>query len=226
VKPRFENTKYYVALGDSMSIDRYTGKVGGGAVAQFFNKLCQRGEQSNPPAHWQIIDETYDGCVMSGVPMARGDCGVDLITVTIAGNDLLQNMHRDIPEYMPHFKSAYRALMGRLQKLAQTVGGRFAPDRVQEAVVVVGNIYKPVAEYPREIDQALDQVNRFIGETVAQQGFRLADVHDAFRGHEQEYLCLGIEPTLKGATVIADLFEQAAFAAIRTSGDPGKRGIS
>jgi hypothetical protein len=30
-------------------------------------------------------------------------------------------------------------------------------------------------------------------------------------GNEAEYLCWGIEPTLKGATAIADLFEQAAF---------------
>jgi hypothetical protein len=32
---------------------------------------------------------------------------------------------------------------------------------------------------------------------------------DAFLGHEAEYLCYNIEPSLKGATVIADLFEQA-----------------
>ena len=98
-------------------------------------------------------------------------------------------------------------IAGKLAKLEEMF------PRVQKAVVVVGNIYKPAAEYPREIDQALDQVNRFIGETVAQHGFRLADIYGAFRGHEQEYLCLGIEPTLKGATMIADLFERAMLQA-------------
>jgi hypothetical protein len=52
-----------------------------------------------------------------------------------------------------------------------------------------------------------------IAAAVADRGFRLADIHGRFLGNEREYLCYGIEPTLKGATAIAGLFEQAVFGA-------------
>ena len=87
-----------------------------------------------------------------------------------------------------------------------------ASDRVTpRATVIVGNIYRPQGELPPHLLAALDEVNGFIGRCVRGSGFRLADIRAALHGHEQEYLCLGIEPTLKGAGVVADLFEQAAF---------------
>jgi lysophospholipase L1-like esterase len=189
-------TKTYLALGDSMSIDLYTGVPGGGAVTQLFKRLQARNGEE-----WRLIDETRDGCTMAGVPLTRRPEGIDLVTVTIAGNDLLQNMQRpDAVEYLPEFQQSYRRLMGGLQKLARNG---------KQAVVVVGNIYHPQAEYGPLLDAGLGFVNAFIGDTVVRYGFRLADIYGAFRGHEQEYLCMGIEPTLKGATVIADLFAKA-----------------
>ena len=72
-------SKTYLALGDSMSIDDYTGVRGGGAVNQFFRTLGNE---------WSLDDRTFDGCQMVGVPRnGRGD----LITLTIGGNDLLWN---------------------------------------------------------------------------------------------------------------------------------------
>jgi len=81
----------------------------------------------------------------------------------------------------------------------------------EEAIVIVGNIYHPQAEYPPMLDAALNYVNTFIGETVRDCGFRLADIYTAFRGNEDEYLCQGIEPTLAGAAAITDLFEHAFY---------------
>ena len=60
-----------------------------------------------------------------------------------------------------------------------------------------------------DLQATLEAVNGWIAEKVAAYGFRLADIAGAFLGHEAEYLCYRIEPTLKGASVIAGLFEQA-----------------
>ena len=55
----------------------------------------------------------------------------------------------------------------------------------------------------------LAAANTSIKENCGKVGAWLADIHGAFHGHEDEYLCLEIEPTLKGAEVIAGLFRKA-----------------
>ena len=190
------SAKTYLALGDSMSIDKYTGVPGGGAVSQFYKRLVKHGD-----ANWTLDDRTFDGCTISGVPRTSPLLNVALITMTIGGNDLVQNMDRDLQAYLPEFERAYRDLLGGIR------------DRHPQAVVIVGNIYHPQADLPPNLDVALNEINLYIAATVQQHGFRLADINGAFRGHEQEYLCLGIEPALEGATVIADLFERAFLQA-------------
>ena len=76
--------------------------------------------------------------------------------------------------------------------------------------MIVGNIYRPLG-LAAALEASLDGCNRIIGHWAEVHGFRLADIHGTFRGHEDEYLCLGIEPTLQGASVIAGLFEQAVY---------------
>ena len=60
-----KTTKTYLALGDSMSIDFYTGVTGGGAVAQFYKRLCSHAKPGG--VAWQLDDRTYDGCRMAGI---------------------------------------------------------------------------------------------------------------------------------------------------------------
>ena len=118
--------------------------------------------------------------------------------MTMGGNDLLQNMERDPAEFIPGFARAYSRLAAGIRQAHP------------QAVVVVGNIYQPQG-LSAGLQASLDECNRVIGHWAGVYGFRLADIHGAFQGHEEEYLCLAIEPTLKGATVIADLFEQATL---------------
>ena len=191
-------SKTYFALGDSMSIDYYVGIPGGGAVAQFHKRL-----QARENGCWRLDDRTCDGCRIEGVARLLPLPPADLITMTIGGNDLIQNMYRDPEESLPEFARGYNAL---LDQIAECTAG---------AIVVSGTVYHPQADFPVEtgLDRALDRANQIIAEAIAAHGFRLADIYGAFRGHEQEYLCLGIEPTLAGATAIADLFEHAVFGA-------------
>jgi lysophospholipase L1-like esterase len=70
----------YVALGDSISIDDYTGVRGGGAASQFARMLAL-----------DLVDLTRDGNTTHGVlsDLARVPARADVVTLTDGGNDLL-----------------------------------------------------------------------------------------------------------------------------------------
>ena len=175
----------YLALGDSMSIDDYTGVPGGGAASQFFRSLGD---------DWALDDRTYDGCQMGGVPTdGRGD----LITITIGGNDLLLNRDQHLADGLSSFAVEHLQL---LLAIHESNPG---------ALLIVGDIYSPHAALPAADRLGLDAANAAIHANCSEVGARLAQIHDTFRGHEATFLCLGIEPTLQGAEAIAQLFRQA-----------------
>ncbi len=194
-----QTCKTYLGLGDSMSIDAYTGVTGGGAIAQFYRRLCERPRTNGDAAGWQLVDRSGDGYRMADI---RFDGPADIITMTVGGNDLLQNMHRDPAEFIPEFARGYARLSMAIHKAHPN------------AIVIVGNIYRPQMDSgvarQDELDAGLAEANRVIGLYARLRRFRLADIHGAFLGHEDEYLCYSIEPTLAGASAIAGLFDQAA----------------
>jgi len=179
----------YLALGDSMSIDDYTGVDGGGAVNQFFRMLGPS---------WTLDDRTFDGCCMPGVPTdARGD----LITLTVGGNDLLRNVEQYLGEGVESFAAEHLALLRAIR--AHNPASCF----------LVGNIYGPQSPLPPEWLAGLDDANAAVARNAADVDARLIDIRETFRGREQELLVLEIEPNLDGATAIAGLFREAAEAA-------------
>lgn len=177
------DTKKYLALGDSMSIDDYTGVKGGGAVHQFFHTLGDG---------WMLDDRTFDGCQMAGVPRdARGD----LITLTIGGNDLLWNKEKYLSEGLAEFSAEHKALLAEIRRA--NPNSRF----------IVGDIYAPAAPLSDSESSALEEANAAIRANCKETGAPQAEINKAFKGFEQTFLCLGIEPTLQGAKVIAELFQ-------------------
>jgi lysophospholipase L1-like esterase len=70
----------YVALGDSVSIDDYTGVRGGGASSQLARRLGL-----------ELVDLTRDGNTTQGVlaDLAGAPPSTDVVTLTAGGNDLL-----------------------------------------------------------------------------------------------------------------------------------------
>lgn len=175
----------YLALGDSMSIDDYTGIVGGGAVKQFFRAL---GED------WSLDDHTFDGCTMDGVP--REESG-NLITLTIGGNDLLWNQEKYLAEGIDAFAAEHLALLRQIR------------DCNPHAVFIVGDIYHPDAKLTTKEETAFAAANEAIWSNCQQVGALLAPICRTFLGRESQLLCLQIEPNLKGASVIAELFRDA-----------------
>ena len=104
----------YLALGDSISIDDYTGVRGGGAPSQLARKLGV-----------ELVDLTRDGNTTQGVlvDLARAPTASDVVTLTAGGNDLLLG---DLP----------RAILRRVHQIAQ----RIEPFGAR---VVVNTLYDP-----------------------------------------------------------------------------------
>jgi lysophospholipase L1-like esterase len=183
----------YLAVGDSMSIDDYTGVEGGGAASQLSSKL-----------RLELVDLTADGNTTHGVvaDLARAPATVDVVTLTAGGNDLLGG---DLP----------RAILRRLHQIAQ----RIEP---LGASVVVNTIYDPSDGddgvgrrelglsrlETTELQHRLNALNRGIADLAAEHDFLLADLERLFHGHgvgsDDTWFVQVIEPNLAGATAIAE----------------------
>ena len=183
----------YLALGDSISIDDYTGVRGGGAPSQLARKLGL-----------DLIDLTRDGNTTQGVlaDLALAPAAADVVTLTAGGNDLLGG---DLP----------RAILRRLHEVAQ----RLHP---LGARVVVNTVYDPsdgdnyvgrrelglsrLAAV--ELRRRLNAVNGGIRKLADGHGFVFADLDRLFHGHglasNEPWFVQVIEPNLAGASAIAE----------------------
>jgi lysophospholipase L1-like esterase len=183
----------YLALGDSISIDDYTGVPGGGAPSQLARKLGV-----------ELIDLTCDGNTTYGVlaDLTRAPAAADVVTLTAGGNDLLGG---DLP----------RAILRRLHQVAQRI-------QPLGARVVVNTIYDPSDgdnDVGRrelglsrlatiELRRRLNALNRGIAKLALEHGFLVADLERLFHGHgvtsNEPWFVQVIEPNLAGATAIAE----------------------
>ena len=183
----------YLALGDSISIDDYTGVRGGGAPSQLARKL-----------DLELVDLTRDGNTTDGVlaDLVRAPAAADVVTLTAGGNDLLLGV-------LP------RAILRRLHQIAQRI-------QPLGARVVLNTIYDPSDgdnEVGRrelglsrlaaiELRRRLNALNRGIAKLAGKHGFLVADLVRLFHGHgvasNEPWFVQVIEPNLAGATAIAE----------------------
>ena len=183
----------YVALGDSISIDDYTGVVGGGAASQLARMLGA-----------DFTDLTRDGNTTHGVlaDLARVPAAADVVTLTAGGNDLLGG---ELP----------RSILRRLEEIADAV-------QPLGARVIVNTVYDP-SDGDNEVGRrelglsrlaAIELRRRFralnggIRRLADERGFVLADLERLFHGHglasKEPWFVQVIEPNLAGATAIAN----------------------
>ncbi len=180
-----QTNRTYLALGDSMSIDDYTGVEGGGAVHTFCKTLG---------AGWVVDDRTFDGCRIAGVPVnGHGD----LITLTVGGNDLVRNRERYLREGVADFAAEHLELLERIRQANP------------RAVFIVGDIYAPASPLSDVEAAGLAAANAAIAANCQEVGAILAPIGSSFAGNEASFLCLEIEPTLQGAQLISRLFARA-----------------
>jgi lysophospholipase L1-like esterase len=183
----------YLALGDSISIDDYTGVHGGGAASQLARTLAV-----------ELVDLTRDRNAIHGVlaDLAAAPATADIVTLTAGGNDLLAG---DLP----------RAILRRLHQIA----ARIQP---LSARVIINTVYDPSDsdnELGRrelglsrlatiELRRRLNALNAGIAKLAYEYGFLLADLERLFHGHglasDEPWYVQVIEPNLAGATAIAE----------------------
>ena len=183
----------YVALGDSISIDDYTGVPGGGAASQLARKLAA-----------DLVDLTRDGNTTDGVlvDLARAPTAADVVTLTAGGNDLLVGERP-------------RTILRRLDEITARI-------RPLGARVVLNTVYDPTDgdnELGRRelglsrlatkgLRRRLNALNAGITRVAAEHGFMLADLERLFHGHgiasTEPWFVQVIEPNLAGASAIAE----------------------
>ena len=188
----------YLALGDSISIDDYTGVPGGGAASQFA-KLVNATEFDN---------RTKDGCTTAGVleAMARGLGKPDVVTLTASGNDLLVALTGDPPpeSIAEDIANRYNQIIARLRRLP--------------CPVIINTVYDPTDGKDHfatemgltgDVRLSFDLVNANI-RGHAGGNIIVCDLEELFRGRgywsDNPWITGYIESNFAGATAIADLW--------------------
>jgi lysophospholipase L1-like esterase len=183
----------YLALGDSISIDDYTGVPGGGAPSQLARKLGV-----------ELADLTRDGNTTEGVlgDLARAPAAADVVTLSAGGNDLLLG---DRP----------RAILRRLDQIAeriQPLGARVVINTVYDPSDGDNNVGRRELGLSRlatiELRRRLNALNGGIRKLARERDLLLADLERLFHGHgiasNEPWFVQVIEPNLAGATAIAE----------------------
>jgi lysophospholipase L1-like esterase len=183
----------YLALGDSISIDDYTGVPGGGAASQLARKLG-----------FDLVDLTRDGNTTRGVlaDLARAPTSADVVTLTAGGNDLLGG-------------ESPRAILRRLDQITQRLqplGGRTVVNTVYDPSDGDNAIGRRELGLSRlasvELRRRLNALNGGIAKLARKRGLLLADLERLCHGHglasDEPWFVQVIEPNLAATTAIAE----------------------
>ena len=199
----------YVALGDSVSIDDYTGATAGGAAAQFAKAVGAD--------VFQML--AFDGCTTENalvkIPDIEGK--PDLVTLTAGGNDILKvvwwGCSVSWEEVIP-----LQGLERRIASFLKVIVGQLA---VHRCPVILNTIYDPSdgdderameIVFTPEVREVLLATNECIRQLGVRRGHPVADLERLFRGHgfwsSDPWLVKHIEPNLAGAKAIAQEWQR------------------
>ncbi len=195
----------YLALGDSISIDYYTGVPGGGAACQFAQLI--RADK--------FVDLTYDGCTTDGVIELLASVGEppDVATLTAGGNDFIMRSSSlgrlALGEDVRLLDEVSRCPLNNLRAISEAMSAWRCP-------VIINTVYDPTdGDDSLSLQMGIDfrfreQFNRLnsgIRQIAVERGFLLADLEELFRGHgiisPDPWITRYVEPNYAGATAIA-----------------------
>jgi lysophospholipase L1-like esterase len=184
-----------------MSIDKYTGVEGGGAVSQFARLIGAD----------EVQDLTHDGFTTAAVLESFDKVAIkpDIITLTVGGNDLLQretwNVDRNSLDD-PDTDQTLRNLEQIFTRLCDF-----------NCKVIVNTVYDPTDGDDNLLQQlgmsspfreAHFRISRGIRWMAELCQFLLSDLHALFKGHgiasDDSWITMEIEPNHAGATAIAE----------------------
>jgi lysophospholipase L1-like esterase len=190
----------YLALGDSISIDTYTGTPDGGAASQFARLVGATAFQNL----------TRDGRTTAGVLDAWGEVTIrpDVVTLTAGGNDFLQGAFAVL-----NGRGAWEAVSGEPLANLERISDRLA---AFGCPVLLSTVYDPtdgddslIASFgmTQPARAAFVALNEGIRALARRRGFLLSDLEALFHGHgaaaPDPWIVSHIEPNLAGATAIA-----------------------
>lgn len=236
--PMADRPRYYVSLGDSMSIDVYAGGPGCGGPSLLYRNRDDdfpewkgRDLQSRLPGARLIPLATDSGTSatvrFSQIPRLKEmNIRPAVITVTMGGNDLLQTFGSD-----ENAHAARRALWENSQAALAELRALAGSD----AAILVGTIYDPgdgsgdaeameMRAWPNALAWIRD-FNETLRAVAGEHGAVVADIHARFQGHglsvgnpaqfearprnRNLWYCGGIEPNAWGASGIRETFWDA-----------------
>ncbi len=193
----------YLALGDSISIDDYTGIVGGGAVNQFAVLISAT----------LVLNLAKDGRTTEGVIESLADVSVEpeIVTLTAGGNDFLQAAFwGSDPSTTEGWKTLVDLPLSRLRLIADRLSEYGCP-------VIMNTIYDPTdgddslgqdLGITSSFRLAFHELNDGIRAIARRKGFLISDLHRLFAGHginsDNSWIVGQIEPNYAGATAIAN----------------------
>ena len=225
----------YVALGDSISIDDYSGGLGrGGASLLFRNRDDDfpewRGRDlvsGQPDLSYRLLaaDGATTGTLLDDqLPyLAVLRLQPTIVTLTIGGNDLL---------------SAYgdaRAAVATIERVDEAVSqalSQLRPMLAPVSRVVVGTVYDPsdgtgdasrlgLPPWPDAV-RAVTELNQALRHVASQHGAAVAEIGEQFHGHgllagdptrsdprpahREQWFCNVIEPNAWGASGVREAF--------------------
>jgi len=197
---------HYLALGDSISIDEYTGVAGGGAASQLAHLI-----RADP-----FQDFTVDGWTTAHVldSLSRVVGVPDVVTLTIGGNDLLASAaaHGRFPPDPATWVTDAEAILFRVEDILQRC------DRLWgfHPIIVMNTVYDPTDGDDRYFEEMGMPAHARRGLTAFNDGVRrlarerkalLSDLEPLFHGHgfwsADPWVTEVIEPNLAGAAAIA-----------------------
>jgi len=197
---------HYLALGDSISIDDYTGVRGGGAASQFAGIIRATA----------TTDLTSDGCTVGGVVDALDSVSIrpDIITLTVCGNDFI--------EALVALKVQGASAEAAVQKILEDFDSLCSRLQAYAVPTIVNTVYDPTdgddilaasLDIPPVVRSAFTALNEGIRDTGARYRFLVCDLEALFRGHgpasAEPWIVSDIEPNLAGATAIAKAWAKA-----------------
>lgn len=191
---------HYLALGDSISIDDYTGVPGGGAATQFARAISADPFQDRTGDGWTTQN------VLEALPSIEGSPNV--ITLTIGGNDLLALLMQEDGTGISG--KDILLIVSRIQDICIHLR------KTYDATLILSTVYDPTdgdvrrladVQLPAPVLQMLTELNVGIRLIARSCGARLCDLERLFHGHgfwsEDPWLTDIIEPNLAGAAAIA-----------------------
>lgn len=238
----------YVALGDSISIDDYSGGAGTGAASLLYRNRDDdfplwRGrdlvsEYERRPLLMLASDgATTETLLEAQLPRLVGT-GIrpSVVTLTIGGNDMLAT-YGDT--------AAARATIRRVSASLTEALSQLVPMLAPGGQIVVGTVYDPsdgtgdarrlgLDPWPDAV-RVIAELNAALRRAAADRGARVAEIHGLFLGHgtlagdvarpeprpaqRDLWLCHVIEPNAWGAGGVRTAF----WAALNRESDDGTR---